>query len=127
LAAAVRWVTVWADAWPRADADAIAALYAPDAAFRSHPFREAQAPHEYATWAFGDQGTAECRFGRPVVQADRAAVDWWAVVTSTDGSIETLAGTSLIRFDEVGLVVEQRDVWAAHAGRDDLAHWAPGP
>ena len=120
-------MAVWADAWPRADADAIAALYAPDAAFRSHPFREAQAPYEYATWAFGDQDAAECRFGRPVVQADRAAVDWWAVVTSTDGSIETLAGASLIRFDELGLVVEQRDVWAAHAGRDELAHWAPGP
>ena len=84
-------------------------------------------PHEYAAWAFGDQDAAECRFGEPVVQDDRAAVDWWAVVTSVDGSIETLAGISLIRFDGTGLVVEQRDVWATHTGRHELAHWAPEP
>ena len=84
-------------------------------------------PHEYAAWAFGDQDAAECRFGEPVVQDDRAAVDWWAVVTSVDGSVETLAGTSLIRFDGTGLVVEQRDVWAAHTGLDELAHWASEP
>ena len=84
-------------------------------------------PHEYAAWVFGDQDAAECRFGEPVVQDDRAAVDWWAVVTSVDGSVETLAGTSLIRFDETGLVVDQRDVWAAHEGREELAHWASEP
>ena len=84
-------------------------------------------PHEYAAWAFGDQAAAECRFGEPVVQRDRAAVDWWAVVTSVDGSVETLAGTSLIRFDELGLVVEQRDVWSTQPGRRELAHWAPDP
>ena len=118
---------MWADAWPSADTDAIAALYAPDAAFWSHPFREAQVPHEYAAWAFADQGAAECRFGSPVVQDDRAAIDWWAVVTSVDGTIETLAGTSLIRFDATGLVVEQRDVWAAQTGLHELIPWAPEP
>jgi hypothetical protein len=59
------------------------------------------------------------------VEGARAAVDWWGVVTSTAGSVETLAGTSLLRFDDDGLVVEQRDVWAAQAGRHELGHWAP--
>jgi len=54
-------------------------------------------------------------------------VDWWGVVTSTGGSVETLAGTSLLRFDDGGLVVEQRDVWAAQGGRHELGHWAPEP
>ena len=81
-------------------------------------------PAEYAAWAFADQAAAECRFGAPVVDGARAAVDWWAVVTSTDGSVETLAGTSLLRFDDAGLVVEQRDVWAAQAGHHELQHWA---
>jgi hypothetical protein len=63
----------------------------------------------------------------PLVQGDRAAVDWWGVVTSTAGLVETLAGTSLLRFDETGLVVEQRDVWAAHEGRRELADWARVP
>jgi SnoaL-like domain len=102
----------------------VSALYAPDAVFYSHPFRERQAPRGYVAWAFEEQAEAECRFGEPVVDGDRAAVDWWAVVTSTDGSVESLAGTSLLRFDPDGRVVEQRDAWASEAGRRELPDWA---
>ena len=115
---------MWADAWPRGDADAVAGLYAPAAAFWSHPFRDPEVPSEYAAWAFGEQVAAECRFGPPVAGGHRAAVDWWAVLTARDGSIETLAGTSLLRFDERGLVAEQRDAWATQPGRQQLPHWA---
>jgi hypothetical protein len=33
----------------------------------------------------------------------------------------------LLRFDEEGLVVEQRDVWASQLGAEAIAlsHWAP--
>ena len=78
------------------------ALYAPGAVFHSQPFRDQQAPRDYVEWAFAEQASAECRFGRPVVAGDRAAVDWWAVVTTTDGAVETLAGTSLLRFQRKG-------------------------
>ncbi len=115
---------MWARAWPGADVDAIAALYARDAVFYSHPFRDHQEPSEYAEWAFEDQEAAECRFGEPVVDGMRAAVDWWAVVTSNSGSEQSLAGTSLLRFDADGLVVEQRDAWAQAEGRCELAAWA---
>ena len=122
--AARQWAEVWAAAWPAADVDAIDALYAEDAIFYSHPFRDRQPPREYVTWAFSDQAEAECRFGEPVVDGDRAAVDWWAVMTSDDGSVESIAGTSLLRFDADGLVAEQRDVWAQQPGRHELADWA---
>ncbi len=59
-----------------------------------------------------------------MVDGARAAVDWWAVVTSADGSVQSLAGTSLLRFDSEGLVVEQRDAWADADGRVDLPAWA---
>jgi ketosteroid isomerase-like protein len=123
-AAARRWVAVWERAWPDADGDAIAALYADDAVFYSHPFRARQAPAEYVAWAFGEQTAAECRFGEPVAAGDRAAVDWWAVITERDDSEQTLAGTSLLRFRADGLVVEQRDVWADESGRRELPDWA---
>jgi hypothetical protein len=55
---------------------------------------------------FAEQAEAECRFGEPVVAGERAAVDWWGVITAHDGSVETVAGTSLLRFDEDGLVVD---------------------
>ena len=122
--AARRWVEVWSRAWPEADAEAIDALYARDAVFYSHPFRERQGPKEYVEWAFADQKDAECRFGEPLVSGDRAAVDWWAVIVAPDDRVESLAGTSLIRFDADGLVVEQRDAWASEPGRRDLPDWA---
>ncbi len=116
---------VWSRAWPLGDVAAVAALYADEAVFFSHPFREAERPASYAAWAFGEQAAAECRFGVPIVAGERAAVDWWAVITSRDGGVDTVAGTSLLRFDADGLVVEQRDVWAGATGRRELPAWAP--
>ena len=124
-AVARRWAEVWGRAWPLADVDAIAVLYAEDAVFHSHPFRDRQAPAEYVAWAFGEQSAAECRFGEPVAAGERAAVDWWAVITDRDGSEQTVAGTSLLRFGDDGLVVEQRDAWADEPGRRELPDWAP--
>jgi hypothetical protein len=100
-------------------------VYAKDVVFHSHPFRLHRHPREYAEWAFSGQRSAEARFGEPIVEGTRAAVDWWAVVESTDGTVETLAGASLLRFDAAGRVVEQRDAWAAAPGRVDIAAWAP--
>ena len=124
--AARNWAEVWQRAWPLADARAIAALYAPGALFFSHPFRERQTPEEYVRWAFEDQVEAECRVGEPLVEGDRAAVAWWGVIRSRDGSVETVAGTSLLRFDEDGLVIEQRDAWGGREGRHELTEWAVG-
>jgi SnoaL-like domain len=99
-------------------------LYADDAVFYSHPFRERQGPRAYVEWALADQSAAECRFGEPIVAGERAAVDWWAAITAPDGSVQTVAGTSLLRFDADGLVVEQRDAWADAEGRVELRSWA---
>lgn len=117
----------WSRAWPARDHEGVAALYADGAVFLSQAFREPQAPAEYATWAFADQAAVESRFGELLVDGDRAAVDWWAAITSADGSVETIAGTSLLRFGPDGLVVEQRDVWAREPGRRELPSWAVSP
>ena len=122
-AAARRWARTWERSWPTADVEAIAALYAPNAAFYSHPFRALQSPDEYVRSVFADQAEAECRFGEPLVQGDRAAIDWWGVITALDGSTQTVAGTSLLRFGEEGLVVEQRDAWGEQDGRRELPAW----
>jgi hypothetical protein len=124
--AARHWADTWGRAWRAADIAAIAALYSPRATFYSHPFRAHQSPEDYVRWAFSDQKEAECRFGEPIVAGDRAAVDWFAIVSSRDGSVQTLAGTSLLRFDGTGLVIEQRDAWAAERGRHELPSWAVG-
>ena len=67
---------------------------------------------EYIGPTFGEEVSAECWFGEPLVDGDRAAVEWSAETRLKDGGTEKLAGISLLRFDADGLVVEQRDFWA---------------
>ena len=122
--AARGWVEAWERAWPLGHSELVAPVYADGCVFYSHPFREPEAPRDYVTWAFAEQTSAECRFGEPIVDGDRAAVDWWAVITGHDATEETIAGTSLLRFDGKGLVLEQRDVWALEPGRHELPDWA---
>ena len=117
--AARRWAAEWQRAWEEHDSERVAALYAEGASFRSAPFRDVQDPRAYAEWAFADEDSAEPHFGEPIVSGERATVEWWAVSTS-NAKEETLAGVSLLRFDESGLVVDQRDYWDVAEGRREL-------
>jgi len=118
--AARRWRDTWAQAWPAKDVEAIAALYAPEADFRSHPFREREDVHAYVRRVFAEEeGETECRFREPLVDADRAAVEYRAVLVY-EGKEMTLAGTTLLRFRSDGLVVEHRDYWALEQDRDGV-------
>jgi SnoaL-like domain len=118
--AARRWADEWARGWREHDPERIAALYAEDASFRTSPFRDPQDPKKYAEWAFSQEDSVECDFDEPIVFGDRATVEWWAV-TQTGVQEETLAGVSLLRFDEKGLVVEERGYWHAKPGRHELS------
>jgi hypothetical protein len=115
-AAARRWVAGWSQAWPAADADAVASLYADDAQFRSQPFRDLQSPRAYAEWTLSEQDEAACWFGEPIVSGDRAVVEYWGIVRY-QGADETIAGVALLRFGPDGLVTEQHDYWNAQDGR----------
>jgi len=120
--AADRWREIWLRSWPSHDADAIAATYATHHVYRSHPFRE---PEEggalgYVSRAFADEelGT-ECWFGEPVVEGNRAAIEYWAILRERGRPPQTLAGTSVLRFDDDGLVVEHIDYWVMQDSRRD--------
>jgi ketosteroid isomerase-like protein len=118
-AAARRWVEGWLRAWSAGDADAVAELYAEDAIFVSHPFREphlgAKGARDYALQSFGEEELVECRFGEPVVAGDRATCEYWALMR-VERKETTLAGVALIRFGPDGRVVEQRDYWSMTEG-----------
>jgi nuclear transport factor 2 (NTF2) superfamily protein len=110
--AAVRaWIEAWEEAWPAKDAERIASRYRPDAAYRSHPFRDVTTAWSYVTQAFGEEDLVRCWFGQPIVEGDRAAVDYWAILRSRDGVEITIAGSAHLRFDEEGLVVGHSDYW----------------
>jgi ketosteroid isomerase-like protein len=115
-AAARAWVAAWSDGWANHDPDVIADRYATSCVFLSHPFRvRARGRGGAATWireAFAEERAARFVFAEPIVSADaRAAVEYRAVITAKDGAEQTLAGTTILRFDVAGLVVEHRDYW----------------
>lgn len=117
-----RWAYAWEAAWQALDVEAIVALYADDAVFSSQPFRRAyrgrSGVREYVGGAFGDEAEVRVRFGEPLVDGELAAVEWWATLREGDEEI-TLVGTSVLRFDARGLVLEQRDTWNQAEGRHE--------
>ena len=123
-----RWAEVWRRGWERLDAEAIVALYAPDATLSTEPFREPyrgrDGVREYVTRVFGEESDPRVWMGEPIVEGDRAAVTWWASLRE-DGADTSLAGTSVLRFDGDGLVAEQWDAWNVATERRDPPEWSP--
>jgi nuclear transport factor 2 (NTF2) superfamily protein len=115
-AAARAWIDAWQEGWPTQDVDRIASRYEPDAPYRSHPFRDVSTAREYVTQAFTEEELVRCWFGDPVVDGDRAAVEYWAILRSPDGKDVTIAGSAHLRFDRDGLVAEHRDYWVQRDG-----------
>jgi hypothetical protein len=112
-----RWADGYRVAWGSGDPAAAAALYRDDCAFRSAPFRAVEPPLAYTTRVFPEARAEDVRFGEPVEEGDRAAVEWWAVLVSPEGEAQTIAGCSVLRFDDEGLVAESRDYWHLEPGR----------
>jgi SnoaL-like domain len=114
-AAARRWAETWARAWPERDVDAITALYADDALYRASVFREPDrgtaGVRRYLDENFTIEQEIECWFGEPIAAGSRAAVEWWATWIEK-GERLTLAGTTVLRFDQAGQVVDHRDYWS---------------
>jgi len=108
--AARSWTERYARAWRSGDAEAAAALFTEDCVFRSHPFREPEDAREYTMGAFADEEEVDPRFGEPVIEGDRAAVEYWAAMKE-DALELTLAGCLVFRLAPDGRCSEMRDVW----------------
>lgn len=108
-----RWLEGYKTAWETRDADAAAALFTEDARYRDQPYEEAavgrQGVHDYWTRVTATQSDVRFRTGRPIVDGDRAAVEWW-VTMRNDGFEMTLAGEFYLVF-EGDLVRELREYW----------------
>jgi hypothetical protein len=117
-----QWIDAWFRAWSEHDPAALAPVYADGEVQRSAAFREPIAPQEYAAWAFADEVAVEVWFAEP----NGTACEWWAISTDAAGVTATLAGVSVLRFDDAGLVVEQHDYWHSEDGaHPPYAGWGP--
>jgi uncharacterized protein (TIGR02246 family) len=126
-AAARRWPATWTAAWQAHDVEAVVALYAEDCVHRSTPFRPPhrgrQAVRDYVAQAFADeQRIDDVRFDPPVVQGDRACVEYRASFLDQHGMAMTLAGCAMAQFDADGRITEARDYWHLQEG-----HHQPPP
>ena len=110
------WADTWRSAWPKLDADAIAALYADGHSYRALAFGKPTTAPPDLTENFAVESNVECWFGEPVVDDDRAAVEWWGTWIE-GGKRVSLAGTTLLRFGADGMVVNHRDYWNEVEGR----------
>lgn len=113
-AAARHWTETWERGWRDRDVEAIASLYADDAEYRALAFREPDhgiaGVRRYLEENFAVEKEIECWFGEPIAAGNRAAVEWWGTWIE-NGQRLTLAGTTVLRFDSNGQVVEHRDYW----------------
>ncbi len=109
--AAQRWTDVWESAAGANMTRPPLPRFVPRARSGSS-IRSASREQDYLARVFAEEESARCRFGTPIVDGDQAAVPWTAQTRLTDGGTEDLAGVSLLRFRDDGLVVEERDFWA---------------
>ena len=110
--AARRWADTWSRAWPQRDVEAIAALYADGAVYRSPAFGPPDlglsGVRRYLNENLPAEENIECWFGQPIVSGDRAAIEWWGSWTEQNQEL-SFAGVTVLRFDDRGKVVEHRD------------------
>lgn len=117
-----QWLEDYRRAWVDRNADAAAELFTEDAIYREQPFKPPfsgrGAIRQYWATVTQAQSSVELRYGSPVVEGRRVAVEWWANLVN-DGSPITLAGEFLLSFDEHGRCRELREYWTLTDGRVD--------
>jgi hypothetical protein len=115
-----RWIRNYTKAWLKKDAKAIASLFTEDATYLSHPFRPMthgrKSIFDYTLGALDVGQVYEVRFGKPIVEGPRAAVEYWTTMKEKVEDV-TLAGCVMLRFAKSGLCKELRDYWVLQAGR----------
>ena len=115
-----RWVRNYAKAWLKKDAKAITSLFTEDATYHSHPFRPVthgkKSILDYTLGALDVGQVYEVRFGKPVVEGPRAAVEYWTTMKEKVEDV-TLAGCVMLHFAKSGLCKELHDYWVLQTGK----------
>ena len=113
------WVEGYRLAWENRDAPAAAALFTPDATYRSNIFEDVHTGRDgvKAYWesATDSQSDVRVRMGRPFVDGSRVSVEFWTNMKVEQEEV-TLPGCLLLDFDDTGLCRSLREYW----------HFAPG-
>jgi ketosteroid isomerase-like protein len=113
------WIESYRVAWERGDVELAASLFTEDATYRSLIFDEPNVGQEgvadYWRRVTAPQEEVSVRMGRPFVDGDRVAVEWWTRMT-VEGQVVTLPGCLLLRFASDGRCRQLREYWNLQEG-----------
>jgi hypothetical protein len=116
------WLERYRRAWIERDADAASRLFTEDAIYREQPFEPPfigrAGIRDYWARVTASQTSVELRYGQPIVDGRRLAVEWWANLQTAEGPV-TLAGEFLLRFADIGECRELREYWLLTQARID--------
>ncbi|MBV6701048.1 nuclear transport factor 2 family protein [Kitasatospora aureofaciens] len=129
-----RWITAYLTAWQNKDADAAMALFTPDAVYQAVPgvaqqtFQGRAAIGDYWRSVTAAQSDLSARYGRPLVQGNRAVVELWVQLqVPGDGGTRqwiTLIETNVLHFEAPGLCSRNVEYWNLQSGKiDPPAGW----
>ena len=110
----IEWIDGYRRAWEAGDTDLVLTLFTEDASYRSNPFEESHVGHDgiraYWDGVTSQQRDARVSMGRPFVDGNRVAVEWWTTMVS-EGEEVTLPGCLLLRFESDGRCSDLREYW----------------
>jgi ketosteroid isomerase-like protein len=116
------WLESYRQAWENKDSEGAASLFSEDATYRSNIFEDPHRGREgiFSYWAevTSTQEGARVVMGRPFVDGNRVAAEFWAVMSS-DGEEITLPGCLLLEFGEDGRCRSLREYWQVGVGRHE--------
>ncbi|CAN5189606.1 hypothetical protein BH18ACT5_BH18ACT5_05020 [soil metagenome] len=116
------WIESYRLAWENRDPEAAAKLFTPEATYRSNIFEEPhqgqEGVHAYWTQVTSDQGDPKVRMGRPFVDGQRVALEFWTTM-KVDGEETTLPGCMLLAFDNDWRCCALREYYHFASGRTE--------
>jgi ketosteroid isomerase-like protein len=119
---AVAYVESYGRAWESWDVERFIALHSEDVVYVAHPLETVvgrEALRSYVEKEQAEQGTVTVRMGKPVIDVDHVAAEFW--VTATSGEDEaSIAGCFVAQLDETnGLCTRFREYWFDLEGHTD--------
>jgi len=112
------WVEELRRGWSAGEPEAIGKLFTQTVVYRTSPFEEPLVGRDtvVAYWQeeLGDVAEAVVDFSSPLIDEDKVAVEWWAVVTR-GGSVTTDSGALVLEFTG-SLCARLQEYWMLRDG-----------
>ena len=111
---AAAFVEAYGRAWEEWDFHGFAELFSDDVVYVAHATEKTVVGQaelaEYLREEAADQGHARVQMGRPIIEGDRVAAEFW-VTRSNDGEDWTTAGCLIAEFESDGRCGFFREYW----------------